>query len=43
MNLILYLECAVTNEEDNNTALGVIDIINNIMQNNEMIESKFTR
>lgn len=36
------LECAVTNEEDNNTALGVIDIINNIMQNNEMIETKFT-
>nr|WP_089964864.1 SatD family protein [Clostridium gasigenes] len=36
------LECAVTSTEDDNISLGLIDIINNIMQNNEMIENKFT-
>lgn len=35
-------ECEVAIDTDNDTSLGLIDIINNIMQNNEMIESKFT-
>lgn len=39
-NLILA-ECAATTENEEE-AFTVLDVINNIMQNNEMIESKFT-
>ncbi|MGL5351793.1 MAG: SatD family protein [Clostridium sp.] len=34
-------ECAITTT-DNDVCMGLIDIINNIIQNNEMIENKFT-
>lgn len=35
-------ECAITTCDDDNISTGLIDIINAIIQNNEMIESKFT-
>lgn len=36
------LECAIDSDIDDIIPLNFIDIINNIIQNNEMIESKFT-